>query len=163
MSETDSMNSSAMQDLVKRATQLWWRFEAVIERGERWVKTIMAENAGTGLRGNVKCTDDSVHGNSGPVVINRVILSERGAIILAIAIFAGLAAMAFAEARGNSRMMDAQFATLRNDFQFTRNKVERLEIEVSNNNDIMVRAGLKEPADMKLGPAGNPNYPKRKP
>jgi hypothetical protein len=51
---------------------------------------------------------------------------------------------------------------LRNDNQYTRNKVERLVIELDNNNAILMRAGLKEPADMARGPAGNPNYPKRK-
>lgn len=44
---------------------------------------------------------------------------------------------------------------------YTRNKVERLVIELDNNNAILMRSGLKEPEDMARGPAGNPKYPKR--
>lgn len=77
-------------------------------------------------------------------------------VIQAILVSASIIALAFAI----GAWVTAEY--VRNDNQYTRNKVERLVIEVDNNNAILMRSGLKEPEDMARGPAGNPNYPKRK-
>jgi Flp pilus assembly protein TadB len=92
------------------------------------------------------------------------------AVIIAV-VFAAVAWMDSANTREQmnartshlERDAEERSARLLNDFQFTRNKVERLVIEVDNNNGILMRAGLKTPADMARGPAGNLTYqpPKR--
>jgi hypothetical protein len=88
MSETDSINASAIQDLTKRATQLWWRCEAAIERIERWVKSIM-NSAPEATRGNTRCTDESVQGSdSAHININRFTLPKDARDILIATVMA---------------------------------------------------------------------------
>lgn len=93
MSQTDSINDGAIQSLLKRATQLWWRCEAALERIERRAQVIMEkadEKVGTGIaRTDTNCTDNSVEASeSAHVNINRIEISERTMALVALLIAA---------------------------------------------------------------------------
>jgi hypothetical protein len=84
---TDSANSGEAQSLLSKATHLWWRCEAAIEKIEGQIKAIMAtpENAGTGRANETShCTDDSVRGSESAHVNNNRISIRIDANALAI-------------------------------------------------------------------------------
>lgn len=100
MNETDSINASAMQELTKRATQLWWRCEAAIERIERWVKTIMSSVPETGRGAARVGTDESVRGSeTAHVNNNRIDIKVDANALAIIALIVAAVALVYAVAR----------------------------------------------------------------
>lgn len=87
MSETDSMNESAIQGLLKKATQMWWRAEAAIERIEQQVKSVMATTESVRdpapvIHRRDRSPSESIEYNSAPV--QRATFHESGGKTLAI-------------------------------------------------------------------------------
>lgn len=94
--------------------------------------------------------DESVKGNSAPVQIMRVLLSERGAVLLALVLVGVLAGVAWA--RSESAISAAGKAE---------RETRLLEQQVMDQNALLVREGLRQPTDHTNGPAGNVQYQRK--
>jgi len=94
---TDSTNDNAMQVLLNKATQLWWRCEAAIEKIEQRIRTLMehTEKPGTLVApGDSNCTDDSVSGSeSAHVNINRIVVKVDANALAIIALLVAVVAI----------------------------------------------------------------------
>lgn len=120
MSETDTTNDGAIQSLLKRATQLWWRCEAALERIERRVQTIMAnaqEHTGTGIaRTDNNCTDNSVSGSeTAHVNNNRIDIKVDANALAIISLVLSVAAVVYVMT--HDQTVDAKIASSASDLR----------------------------------------------
>jgi hypothetical protein len=142
MNETDTTNDSAMQVLMNKATQAWWRCEAAVEtikasaeRLEQRIKAFMEstpEKPGTHIARDAPHTDNSVRGaERGNVNINRVEVGERTWAVIAIMLATlaiGLAILAVVLSQQSER--EARLAQY--DLQILRAKVEAAGIKTDD-------------------------------
>lgn len=108
------------------------------------------------------CSDESIHGNSAPIQQTKVVLGERGAMILAISLSVGLAGWAAARVEGLKDHMDESQRISQNEIEHYKEsfaKVERqsrmTELKLDDYTVVMHRAGLALPGDYTRGPQGN--------
>lgn len=106
--------------------------------------------------------DESVKGNSAPVQIMRVLLSERGAMIFAVVLAGMLAAWAAARVAGlkdhidaNQQIMQNEITHYRDDFLKLDRQARMTELKLDDWTVVAHRAGLRLPGDYTRGPQGN--------
>lgn len=92
-------------------------------------------------------TDESVKDNSAPVTIQKVLVTERGAMILALVLIAIVASYALARAES------ARFLAERAQAQ-----TEATRQQIMEHDALLIREGVLKPGDLTKGPS---NYEHR--